>query len=820
MKVTPPSLTASAWTLLGVAALCLSLPLFTTLGAGPTFFVAHEAAPSHILLLVLSVFLLIPALVWVIALLSGRWFGSAVFVGVLSAAVAAGVALWVMSLVQDWPARYAVPIAVALGAAAGWAYRSDRVIRPLLLMVGQVSVAIPLFFLFFTPVRTLLHSPDGAVVEAGGGAERTPVVMLVLDELPTAALMREPGKIDAQRFPGFARLAGMSTWYRNTTTASTNTHLAISAILSGQRPDEATLPIPGQLPQNLFSALAGSHRVLAVESVSRLCTPVLCESSRGDVSSRPFSAAALFSDVVIVWLHSILPRTLAERYLPPIAGQWRDFRDAAQTRGSEPGVTINAAMTDGFDAKHDAQWQLFLQRLSQPGPVLNYLHLGLPHHPWIYLPDGTVYNGRETPATTYTHDWRPQPALVRQAALRFALQAEYVDRLVGELLDTLEGSGQLDETLLIVVADHGLAIAPGAKRRAPLTETFADVAVVPLFIKYPGQAEPVVDDRVVETIDILPTVLEVLDISPDGSLDGQALNSGTWVQPRREVLGVSGDVSQALLEPDVAASVERFLEPLLPDETAVASWSVASGGEYLGQSVEGIQLTVPELEFVLDRPRWYSSVDVGSGFLPLRLTGRVEGAAPGTPIYIALNGVIAGGSVTHDRRGAVSVMLQPSAFRAGDNVVEAFALRDGALARLPSQQAQAPAWQVAGAGQTLSVIGPDGQRYRLDAEKQGEAVLSRSAPLAAIVGTAFDESRYVTPDTLLLVDGNRILTDQFRAYPGRTATDPMSRTLVSTFTVEIEARSLRDAHSLQVLAIWDDGTFLPIPVTDNAVMFQ
>jgi len=71
-----------------------------------------------------------------------------------------------------------------------------------------------------------------------------PVVEVVFDELPTATLM-DPGgtRIDRKRFPGFARLAAASTWYRDNTTVADFTGRAVPAIETGVNPGYDTLPI-------------------------------------------------------------------------------------------------------------------------------------------------------------------------------------------------------------------------------------------------------------------------------------------------------------------------------------------------------------------------------------------------------------------------------------------------------------------------------------------------------------------------------------------------------------------------------------------------
>jgi hypothetical protein len=94
-----------------------------------------------------------------------------------------------------------------------------------------------------------LFLPDRDARAVGGTASSdAPVVEVIFDELPTATLMNPSGtRIDAKRFPGFAKLAAHSTWYRDNTTVADFTGRAVPAIETGIDPDYTTLPISSQL---------------------------------------------------------------------------------------------------------------------------------------------------------------------------------------------------------------------------------------------------------------------------------------------------------------------------------------------------------------------------------------------------------------------------------------------------------------------------------------------------------------------------------------------------------------------------------------------
>ena len=99
----------------------------------------------------------------------------------------------------------------------------------------------------------------------------------------------------------------------------------------------------------------------------------------------------------------------------------------------------------------------------------------------------------------------------------------YTDFQLGRLFDFLRGRGLLENTILIVVADHGENLGEYGihYRHAGLWDTTTHV---PLMIRWPGR-QP--DGRrlagLVQTLDIFPTVLQRLGLDIPPGIDGQIL---------------------------------------------------------------------------------------------------------------------------------------------------------------------------------------------------------------------------------------------------------------------------------------------------------
>lgn len=109
----------------------------------------------------------------------------------------------------------------------------------------------------------------------------------------------------------------------------------------------------------------------------------------------------------------------------------------------------------------------------------------------------------------------PDTDSVRLDIARFLTNVSEMDDWVGERLQELEASGEMENTIIMFWADHGDGL-PWFKRE------ITDRGIrVPLLISLPGRKASV-DDRLISSIDWAPTVLSLAGIRPPGSMQGQA----------------------------------------------------------------------------------------------------------------------------------------------------------------------------------------------------------------------------------------------------------------------------------------------------------
>lgn len=109
----------------------------------------------------------------------------------------------------------------------------------------------------------------------------------------------------------------------------------------------------------------------------------------------------------------------------------------------------------------------------------------------------------------------PDTDSVRLDIARFLTNVSEMDDWVGERLQELESSGEMDNTIIMFWSDHGDGL-PWFKRE------ITDLGIrVPLLISLPGRKASV-DDRLISSIDWAPTVLSLAGIRPPASMQGQA----------------------------------------------------------------------------------------------------------------------------------------------------------------------------------------------------------------------------------------------------------------------------------------------------------
>ena len=681
--------------LLAFCGVAIAQPVLDSFGRSPEHFVFRGAGSTEIVVFAVVVALGPPALLFVatrgITRISEQ-VGRLAHVAVLSVLGGlAGVQLgWRTFDLTSIPlAAFALMVAGVVGAL----YLRVPPFRLWTRYLVVLPVAAVVSFLLFSPAADLVwsRSVDAASVDL---AEAPPIVVLIFDELPTATLIGDDGSIDAELYPNFARLGEVSTWYRNNSTNSNNTTLAVPALLTGQIPEELGATLANH-PQNLFTLLGGTYDIRADEAPLQLCPENLCTA----VSGSGGSLRQLLGDARRLWFDQVSINDPGSKVFDLIEETVAvEGGDAPES--PTPAEEIAEAFREGerLMTTSPTRQAAFLDAIRpSTTPRLHYLHLQLPHGPFRFFPNGAEYERPDSGLDTFTrYELRIDSEVpARVDRQRHILQTQFADALLGQLLDRLEGQNLLDESVLIVTSDHGITFNPGVTPRlgteVPLPpDSVDDVFWVPLFMKSPGQGAGGVSDAPTELIDVLPTLMEWLGADPGWELDGLPIDSlgtrdeRTLCRPIAE-----GDSTPEVQCVDMAGSdvLAELLgsgvgDFLLPGDPSLRVYRAGPFGSLVGRPLD--ELTVGEAspqEAELRGIDGLSDVDT-DGLLPGLVTGSLLSGDDGVALAFSLNGTIAAVTETFtkgDAHGQINAMLPYSLLVAGDNALEVYVV-DGSAA--------------------------------------------------------------------------------------------------------------------------------------------
>jgi len=135
---------------------------------------------------------------------------------------------------------------------------------------------------------------------------------------------------------------------------------------------------------------------------------------------------------------------------------------------------------------------------------------------WVHLYD---------PHTPYDP---PEPFASRHPRRPYLGEIEYTDFVVGKLFDALRERGLWERTLVVLTADHGESLGDhGESTHAYFI--YGATTRVPLVVRTPWNVRGRVAAQV-SSVDIMPTVLDLVGLAPQAGIDGRSL-AGAMLDP-------------------------------------------------------------------------------------------------------------------------------------------------------------------------------------------------------------------------------------------------------------------------------------------------
>jgi hypothetical protein len=424
------------------------------------------------------------------------------------------------------------------------------------------------------------------------------------------------------------------------------------------------LPTAANYPGNLFTLLDDSRELNVIEPFTHLCPPEACSEVRP--SSFGDQIATLLLDAGQLYVMQFNPDPARST---AVSDPFDEFR-----RGN-----VRRAAQREFDTDQIARFDHFLSEMSSGGPDLNFVHLFLPHAPYRYYPSGSQYNDSEELLGYESEIW-VEPALADQAYQRHLLQLQAVDRMIGDMLDTMEEARVLDESIVVVSADHGVSFRPGASRRPLTDDNSYEVGLVPLFIKSPGQTRGAVITEPARTIDVLPTVAFYLGVEIPWEHEGTPLTRDDRTVP--ELVVQSSDETEVILsdvEAGLRAAVAYEHSVFQSSGGGLDPYAIGNFDQLIGLDTDVLSVPPSGLEAELEEAWRLAHVGPQTGsFVPGFLHGRLNGSdLEGLHVAIALNGDVAAVVPVRgadSKTGLFSAVVPEAAVIPGFNQVELFAI--------------------------------------------------------------------------------------------------------------------------------------------------
>ncbi len=668
------------WALLGVG---VTQPILDLYGSNPEVFIAGRVTTGGIVVFALVV-TFGPVAVAALALFGtrrvlGERAASHVYRALVVIAAFTAASAVLRQLLPSADLTFVLTVLAAVGVAVLDA--RFAVVHTWLRFLAVLPAAALVLFLFFSESSELVWHAEASTDPTVVVRSPAPVVVLVLDELPLSSLLTAEGEINAALFPSFARLAESAHWFQNAQSNSTDTAQSVPSILTGTLKEDVS-PTSRDHPRNLFTMLGESYALDVAETITALCPSDVCEADAVSTDVRGADAIGLwdlFVDASVVWGHRTQPPFVRAR-LPSIDNRWGEFvgeSDAPTSTSPAGGLPVPAAERPSWMTKLLAMADNL--RAEWPSRTLHYTHALAPHAPWVANPSGTMYQAPETQqsevAGIENRRWLEEEAWAAQGLQRHLLQLGSVDLLLGRIVQSLERSGLWDEALIVVTADHGASFAPGDYWRWVSSTNIDAVYRVPLFIRTPGQGTGRVHTESAYSVDILPTIVDLLDVDvgPEWDFAGRSLFDSD-LPPSRPHLTAYGTTPARSMDGvfDEIGSVDDHV----PDRS---SWQgVAAVGP--NRALIGVATTSlrprsdARVVADIDQEESYRDLDPARGTIPTVLTGRITfpQSLSGRYLLVAVNGRVSGAGFAVAEHGDTSMfqaVVPEAAYHPGWNDV-------------------------------------------------------------------------------------------------------------------------------------------------------
>ena len=153
-----------------------------------------------------------------------------------------------------------------------------------------------------------------------------------------------------------------------------------------------------------------------------------------------------------------------------------------------------------------------------------------PHEPWdppekyVRLYDEDYEGPEPMTGPNSSSDWMTERQIKRQQAL-YSAELTMADNWLGRLMDKMDELNLFENTLVMVVADHGYILGEhGLVGKIP-SAMYSELLDVPMLIRHPGgKGAGETSEYHASTHDVAPTILSLLGVEPLEAMNGTDLS--------------------------------------------------------------------------------------------------------------------------------------------------------------------------------------------------------------------------------------------------------------------------------------------------------
>jgi arylsulfatase A-like enzyme len=372
------------------------------------------------------------------------------------------------------------------------------------------------------PGTTTLHAAPSA-----DGAPQFNVIIVTIDTLRGDSIGLD-GNATVQT-PNLDQVGRSGTWFTNTIVQQPNTNASHTSIFTG------VLPFVHGVRQHMIDTLAPNVQTLAEVLAARgyetagLYSWVSLETGfsglRGfqtyedlSIQLTPALRDSRFQNLIVTY------RLLGKYLLLPsvVESQFQDTQNAVEdTTDGKANVTTDAAL----------RW---LDANANSKPFFLWVHYYDPHYPYtppppfdtMYDPNyqGTVDGSMKTIHYIYNHNTGDLTAAdVNHLRALYDGEISFTDQQLGRLMNELDQLGLNNRTIVVITGDHGESLGTDGRWFHGPRLNYSDIHV-PLIIRFPPAipANHAVTGPV-SSIDIMPTILDLLHVPIPAQVQGQSL---------------------------------------------------------------------------------------------------------------------------------------------------------------------------------------------------------------------------------------------------------------------------------------------------------